>query len=67
LLGIGNISAAVVSYRVEAVKDRVSITILLNNPYECFDGLSMNGKFLTLSIPSPFVPSINSGRALRLS
>ncbi len=29
--------------------------MLLKNPWECFDGLSMNGKFLTLSIPSPFV------------
>ena len=33
----------------------IVLLILLKNPWECFDKLSMNGKFLTLTIPSPFV------------
>ena len=33
------------------------MSIPLKNPLECFDKLSMNGKFLTLSIRSPFALS----------
>ena len=35
--------------------------ILLKNPKNASTGLSMNGKFLTFSIPSPFALSLVEG------
>jgi hypothetical protein len=34
---------------------------------ECFDELSMNGTCFAIFVPSPFVPSMNSGQALSVS
>jgi hypothetical protein len=34
---------------------------------ECFDELSMNGTCFAISVPSPFVPSMNSGQSLSVS
>src|SRR3972149_11928657 len=45
----------------------VVIVILLKNPMNASTKLSMNGKTPMISTAPPFVPSINSGQALRLS
>jgi hypothetical protein len=42
-------------------------SILLKNRRNASTGLSMNGKSPVISTALPFVPSINSGQALRLS
>ncbi len=58
-------------FRSQASARRVFVRFvssrLLKKGSECFDRLSTNGKCSIVSSSAPFAPSINSGRALRLS